>query len=47
MADATVSVGTDKFRLTGGYLYTTFDPFYFYDTPAAAADDVGLFRATQ
>jgi LPS-assembly protein len=33
MADATVSVGTDKFRLTGGYLYTTFDPFYFYDVP--------------
>ena len=27
------SVGTDKFRLTGGYLYSTFDPFYFYDTP--------------
>jgi LPS-assembly protein len=33
MADALASVGTDKFRLSGGYLYTTFDPYYFYDTP--------------
>jgi LPS-assembly protein len=33
MADATVSLGTEKLRLIGGYLYTTFDPFYFYDTP--------------
>jgi LPS-assembly protein len=32
MADATMSVGTDKFRLTGGYLYSTFDPYFFYDT---------------
>jgi LPS-assembly protein len=33
MSDASMSVGTDKFRVTGGYLYTTFDPYYFYDTP--------------
>ena len=33
MADASTSIGTDKFRLSGGYLYSTFDPYYFYDTP--------------
>jgi LPS-assembly protein len=33
MLDATTSVGTDRFRLTGGYLYTTFDPYYFYVLP--------------
>jgi LPS-assembly protein len=33
LADASVSVGTDKFRLTGGYLFSTFDPYFFYDTP--------------
>ncbi|MGD0429689.1 MAG: LPS assembly protein LptD [Acetobacteraceae bacterium] len=33
MIDATAATGTDKFRLTGGYLYTTFDPYYFYDAP--------------
>jgi LPS-assembly protein len=33
MSDASMSIGTDKFRLSGGYLYTTFDPYYFYDTP--------------
>jgi len=33
MADASFSAGVDKFRLSGGYLYTTFDPYYFYDTP--------------
>ena len=33
MADATTTIGTEKLRLTGGYLYTTFDPFFFFDTP--------------
>jgi LPS-assembly protein len=31
MADALASVGGPKFRLTGGYIYTTFDPYSFYD----------------
>ena len=31
MADATASVGTNKFRLSGGYLYSTFNPYTFYD----------------
>lgn len=33
MADATASVGSDRLRLTGGYLYSTFDPYFFYTTP--------------
>ncbi|HEX3996213.1 MAG TPA: LPS assembly protein LptD, partial [Acetobacteraceae bacterium] len=33
LADGTISVGTDKFRLSGGYLYTTFNPYFFYDNP--------------
>ena len=31
MADATAAVGHEKFRLTGGYLYSTFNPYFFYD----------------
>jgi LPS-assembly protein len=33
MADALASVGGPKFRLTGGYIYTTFNPYQFYDQP--------------
>ncbi len=33
MADAIMSVGTDKLRIAGGYLYSTFDPYFFYDNP--------------
>ncbi len=37
-AEATASVGTSRLRLTGGYLYTSFDPYYFYDqAPPPAA----------
>ena len=43
MADASVAVGTDKLRLTGGYLYTTFDPFYFYDTTLPPAPGSGYY----
>ena len=42
-ADASMSLGTEKFRLTGGYLYTTFDPFYFYDTPQPLPANSGYF----
>ena len=31
MADALASVGGARLRLTGGYLYTTYDPYNFYD----------------
>ena len=28
-----MNAGVEKFRLNLGYLYSTFDPYYFYDTP--------------
>lgn len=31
MWDVTSSVGGPKLRLTGGYIYTTFDPYTYYD----------------
>jgi LPS-assembly protein len=43
MADASASVGTDKFRLSGGYLYSTFDPYYFYDNPLPLPSTSGYF----
>jgi LPS-assembly protein len=43
MADASMSVGTDKFRLSGGYLYSTFDPYYFYDNPLPLPSTSGYF----
>ncbi len=33
-ADALASVGVDKFRVSGGYIYTTFNPYTYYDQPA-------------
>jgi LPS-assembly protein len=33
-AEAVSTVGVDKFRLSGGYIYTNFDPFTFFDQPA-------------
>ena len=33
-ADATASVGVDKFRVAAGYIYTNFNPFTYYDQPA-------------
>jgi LPS-assembly protein len=33
-ADAVASVGVPKFRVTAGYIYTTFSPYTFYDQPA-------------
>ena len=31
LADATATVGGRRLQVTAGYLYTTFDPYYFYD----------------
>ncbi len=31
MAEATAAVGGPRLQVTGGYLYTTFDPYYYYD----------------
>jgi len=33
-SEAVTSFGVDKFRLSGGYIYTNFNPFYYYDQPA-------------
>lgn len=44
-ADASMSLGTDKFRLTGGYLYSTFDPYYFYDNPQPLPSTSGYFQS--
>jgi LPS-assembly protein len=33
-AEAVSSVGVDKFRVTGGYIYTNFNPYTYYDQPA-------------
>jgi LPS-assembly protein len=33
-ADAVASVGVDRFRVSGGYIYTNFDPYSYYDQPA-------------
>jgi LPS-assembly protein len=30
-AEAISTVGVDRFRLSGGYIYTNFDPYTFYD----------------
>ncbi len=35
-ADALASAGTDRLRVTGGYIYTTTNPFFLYDSPFAA-----------
>jgi LPS-assembly protein len=43
MADASASVGTDKLRVSGGYLYTTFDPYFFYDAPQPVPVGSGFF----
>ena len=38
MADSTVSVGTPRFKVTGGYTYSAFDPYTYYEqaTPPPA-----------
>jgi LPS-assembly protein len=33
-ADAESAIGVDRFRLTAGYIYTTFNPYSYYDQPA-------------
>ncbi|HEY3847213.1 MAG TPA: LPS assembly protein LptD [Acetobacteraceae bacterium] len=46
MADAVFTVGVPKFRLNGGYLYTTYDPFTLFDTapPPTPATDPSFFQ---
>jgi LPS-assembly protein len=42
-ADAVASFGNDTFRLTGGYLYSTFDPFFFYANPLPPPATSGFY----
>lgn len=46
MADATVSAGVPKLRVTTGYLYTTYDPYTLFDTapPPTPATDPEFFQ---
>jgi LPS-assembly protein len=34
VSDVTAATGLGRFRVTAGYLYSTFDPYYFFDQPA-------------
>lgn len=34
MADAIATVGVPEFTVTGGYIYTTFNPYTYFDQPA-------------
>lgn len=47
MLDSTFSVGVPKFRLNGGYLYTTYDPYTLFDSapPPTPATDPSFFQA--
>jgi LPS-assembly protein len=33
-SDAIATVGIDRFRVSGGYIYTNFNPYTYYDQPA-------------
>ena len=33
-SDAIASAGVDRFRVSGGYIYTNFNPYTYYDQPA-------------
>src|ERR1700722_2852569 len=43
LGDAPMTLGTNNLRLVGGYLYSTFDPFFFYDTPTPPPPTSGFF----
>ncbi len=43
MADALASIGDSRLRVTGGYLYTTFDPYSFYDQPPPPPGYTGYY----
>jgi LPS-assembly protein len=33
-SDAVATAGVDRFRVSGGYIYTNFNPYTYYDQPA-------------
>ncbi len=44
MADASFSAGGPKFQVTGGYLYSAFNPFYFYTAAQPLARTSAYFQ---
>ncbi|HEX5326533.1 MAG TPA: LPS assembly protein LptD [Acetobacteraceae bacterium] len=34
VSDVTASAGVGRYRVSAGYIYSSFDPYYFYDQPA-------------
>lgn len=42
-AEAITSVGAEKFRISGGYIYTNFNPFYYYDQRVPAPVGSGYY----
>lgn len=45
MAEATTSFGTREFRVTGGYFYSSTNPYNYYDQPAPPPAGAEYFRA--
>jgi len=43
MADAVASVGVPKLRVSGGYLYSNFNPYGYYDQPAPPPATSGYY----
>ena len=46
MTDATASIGVPRFRLSGGYLYTAYDPYTLFNSapPPTLASDPSFFQ---
>ncbi len=42
-SDAVVSAGVDKFRVSAGYIYTSFSPYTYYDLPAPPAKGAAYY----
>ena len=47
MSDVTASTGYGRYRLTAGYLYTSFDPIFFLRPGAAVAPQLAVFHTAQ
>jgi LPS-assembly protein len=42
-AEAIATAGVEKFRLSGGYIYTNYNPFNYYDQPAPPPSGNGYY----
>jgi len=45
MAEAVTSVGVPKFRVGGGYIYSVYNPYSYYDNPAPPAANSPFFSS--